>query len=124
MFVFSILCLQESFDQLSVTPAAAGESSPAISLPIQEAAAITAALAGSNVICSESGIPQSVEFRTPCSPHRQDSSDFPDQGGTEHCRVPVGDRSLMTGLLGCLRPVWTFIGKATTNELKAAANKG
>ncbi|XP_039285893.1 mitogen-activated protein kinase kinase kinase 12 isoform X2 [Nilaparvata lugens] len=47
-------------------------------------------------------------------------------GGMLHCPPPpVGlkEGGWVDGLLGCLRPVWTIIGKATANEIKAHHQK-
>lgn len=39
-------------------------------------------------------------------------------------RDGVSERGFFEGLLGCLRPVWTIIGKAAVNELKNEGEEG
>ena len=51
--------------------------------------------------------------------HQGQDSSSPDT--IPHCSPMVGPvrGGWMDGILGCLRPVWTMIGKAATNEMKA-----
>ena len=52
--------------------------------------------------------------------HQAQDSSSPDDT-IAHCAPMMGPvrGGWMDGILGCLRPVWTMIGKATTNEMKA-----
>ncbi|CAC5411542.1 unnamed protein product [Mytilus coruscus] len=54
---------------------------------------------------------------SPTVPHSAPASTTTHQDEVTY-RDGVTERGFFEGLLGCLRPVWTIIGKAAVNELK------
>ena len=94
---FSMLCLEHDLDNLTLHPAANHSLCPASS--------------GSSSSSADSS--PSPSKSAPASPTQQmDSSVEVGYRGED------AQRGFFEGLLGCLRPVWTIIGKATAAELK------
>jgi len=90
-FANSMLCLEQEMEQLSMSPA--------------KSSVVTTA--------TTNGHAQTATTKSaPASPTHASHSDM-DVGYRDG-----GQRGFFDGLLGCLRPVWTILGKATAAELK------
>jgi len=100
LIYYSILCIKEELGQLSLQSSSPKEEPP------------------------------------PPSPPPQETLDDSSQNDSSKPSVPVPGVSVgcqntsaaqhggwIEGLLGCLRPVWTIIGKAATNEIKGRQGK-
>ncbi|XP_074651356.1 mitogen-activated protein kinase kinase kinase 13-A-like [Tubulanus polymorphus] len=97
-FSNSMLCLEQEIDKMSLT------NDP---VSCSTKASTSASSSGTATYTTQS--PQS----NPLSPTSENGSETLDIGYRAG-----GQRGFFEGLLGCLRPVWTIIGKATQAELK------
>lgn len=99
-----MLCIQEELGHLSLQGSTTRESPPPYSPPLNDPHGHGLARALSPIPGFSAPLPEA------CS---EDSS-----GPSVEYFDPINRPGFLDGLIGCLRPVWTIIGKATTNELK------
>ena len=88
----SMLCLEQEIEQLAKSPTKTSSC-------------------GANTVRASPAQPPNTTKSAPQSPtHNANGVDVGYRDGTQ--------RGFFEGLLGCLRPVWTILGKATQAELK------
>ncbi|KAF4524846.1 hypothetical protein B566_EDAN014697 [Ephemera danica] len=104
-FSKSMLCIQDELSHLSIQ--GSRESPPPYSPPLNDPDGLARALSPTPGI-SNAPVPEA------CSDSSGPSVEYYD---------PMIRPGFFDGLIGCLRPVWTIIGKATTNELKGEAEQ-
>ena len=101
-----MLCLEQEIEQLNVSPARSS-----VTKATAKVTAVTTVTASTHAHTSIATAPTTKS--APTSPQHcldPQTSDVSYRDGTQ--------RGFFEGLLGCLRPVWTIIGKATQAELK------
>lgn len=110
----SMLCIQEELGQLSLKAAPVAANSGFHLTQPPHPATVTGCL----------------QYTLPPPGGSSDSSSQGGGGGggfgVLHCPPPpvgIKEGGWVDGLLGCLKPVWTIIGKATANEIKAHHQK-
>jgi len=95
LIYYSILCIKEELGQLSLQSSSPKEEPPPPSPPPQE------------TLDDNS----EIDYSKPSVPVPDVSVGCQNTSAAQH-------GGWIEGLLGCLRPVWTIIGKAATNEIK------
>lgn len=70
------------------------------------------------MLCIQEELGQLSVGANPIHIQTLDSSDSSQETTIKVEAPAMGKEGWIDGLLGCLRPVWTIIGKATANEIK------
>ncbi len=95
MYIFSMLCLEQEIEHLSLSPT---KTNTVAVGPVSPSSTAT------------THAPTATTKSAPTSPTHDPHHDVGYRDGRQS--------GFFEGLLGCLRPVWTIIGKATQAELK------